>query len=77
MRDVDLTEQCEQHVSQADVDQTSQLRRTHSPPQEIKAETTSDKPQNGTEANLFTEPDDETKATFAIYCQLPWLTQPV
>ena len=67
MRDVDLTEQCEQHVLQADVEQTSQLR---SPQPELKEESTLDKPQNSTEANLFSEPDEETKETFAIYCQL-------
>ena len=69
MRDVDLTEQCEQHVLQADVEQTSKLR---SPQPELKAEPTSDKPQNSTEANLFSEPDEETKVTFTIYYQLPF-----
>ena len=74
MRDVDLTEQCEQNVSQADVEQTSQLRRTLSPQQEPKTESTLDKPQTSTEAILFSEPDEETKVTFAIYYHyhLPW-----
>lgn len=71
MRDVDLTEQCEQNVSQADVEQTSQLRKTLSPQPELKAESTLDKPLNSTEANLFSEPDEETKVTFDIYYQLP------